>query len=74
MLLHHMGQQKARKHLLMLVLWTLLDYKKPADGARGRSRTGTLSPASDFESDASTNFATRAVGVHYNAPYEFLHK
>ncbi len=29
-------------------------------GARGRNRTGTLSPARDFESRASTNSATRA--------------
>lgn len=33
MLLHHTGQQKARKRLFMLVLWTLLDCKKLADGA-----------------------------------------
>ena len=39
---------------------TVLEVFGLLDGARGRTRTGTLLPASDFESDASTNFATRA--------------
>ena len=30
------------------------------NGARGRSRTGTISLSTDFESVASTNFTTRA--------------
>src|SRR6185437_1073177 len=34
-------------------------------GARGRSRTDTLLRAADFESAASTNSATRALGRKY---------
>ena len=30
------------------------------NGTRGRTRTGTVFPPGDFESPASTNFATRA--------------
>ena len=35
------------------------------DGARGRTRTGTPFLAADFESAASTNFATRAYSRGY---------
>ena len=37
------------------------------NGARGRTRTGTVLPPRDFKSLASTNFATRAGVVLYNA-------
>ncbi len=33
------------------------------DGARSRSRTGTVFPPRDFKSLASTNFAIRAMDV-----------
>ena len=33
------------------------------DGTRGRTWTGTVLPPSDFESDASTNFATLALSA-----------
>ena len=35
---------------------------KCGNGTRGRTRTGTVFPPVDFESTASTNFATRARG------------
>ena len=35
---------------------------KFGNGTRGRTRTGTVFPPVDFESTASTNFATRARG------------
>ncbi len=35
------------------------------NGARGRSRTGTVLPPRDFKSLASTSFATRADGLFY---------
>jgi hypothetical protein len=35
-------------------------------GTRGRTRTGTPSLAVDFESTASTNFATLAWFVHFS--------
>lgn len=34
-------------------------------GARGRTRTGTVSLPVDFESTASTNFTTRALLDYY---------
>ena len=37
---------------------------KSANGTRGRTRTDTVFPPGDFESPASTNFATRA-GLAY---------
>ncbi len=36
---------------------------RSANGARGRTRTGTRLPSRDFKSLASTNFATRAVRI-----------
>ena len=35
-------------------------FKILYNGARGRTRTDTRLPLSDFESDASTSFTTRA--------------
>ncbi len=37
-----------------------MTYYKVKNGARGRSRTGTVLPPRDFKSLASTSFATRA--------------
>lgn len=34
-------------------------------GTRGRTRTGMLFTAGDFESPVSTNFTTLALGVKY---------
>ena len=38
-------------------------------GARGRSRTGTVSLPTDFESVASTSFTTRALLDYYSVLY-----
>lgn len=44
--------------------------KPCCDGARGRTRTVMLSPTADFESAASTDFATRAgVQVEMSGDY-----
>ena len=46
-------------------------------GARGRNRTGTLLPARDFESRASTNSATRALlknTLLYNLRFRYYNK
>lgn len=43
-------------------------------GTEGRSRTGTVLPPSDFESDASTNFATPATwrqSIRPGAPFGY---
>ncbi len=37
------------------------------DGTRGRTRTGTLLRARDFESRVSTNFTTLAQGGDYSS-------
>ncbi len=41
-------------------LATLLQRVSSCSGTRGRTRTGTVLPPTDFESVASTNFATLA--------------
>lgn len=38
-------------------------FGRKSHGTSGRNRTGTLLPESDFESDASTNSATEALGM-----------
>lgn len=43
-----------------------------SNGARGRTRTGTVSLPVDFESTASTNFTTRALPVYYIQYYSLL--
>ena len=49
---------RARKPLLEVI----------GDGTGGRTRTGTLLRASDFESDVSTNSTTPAQGVKREVP------
>ena len=40
-------------------MWDVVELQ---DGTRGRTRTGTLFTAVDFESTVSTNFTTLALG------------
>ena len=58
-----------------------LTYKKRFDivsnlfiqyGTRGRTRTVMISLSVDFESTASTNFATRASGIIVNHNTQFI--
>lgn len=46
----------------------VLDVLGSKNGAGGRNRTDTLLPKRDFESRASTNFATPAGETDYNLP------
>ena len=63
---HHAGDHKAhRHHIAGLLPVDLLEHQvktngEENDGAGGRARTGTLSPAADFESASSTNSNTPA--------------
>ena len=46
-----------------------------SNGARGRTRTGTVSLPVDFESTASTNFTTRAIAcILYTILFAFARK
>lgn len=46
-----------------------------SNGARGRTRTGTVSLPVDFESTASTNFTTRAIAyLLYIISFSFARK
>lgn len=59
-------KQKTRENVMFYAgFWTLWDGKKHRLGTGGRNRTGTGSPPRDFESRASTNFATPATPEHY---------
>lgn len=51
---------EAEEGATLLDMWVVV-YREKA-GAGGRTRTDTVSPLPDFESGASTNFATPAGG------------
>ena len=57
------GSAKALDQGFAGILGKAGKVRESMDGARGRTRTDTLSPTGDFESPASTNFATRALQV-----------
>ena len=52
-------------HPLLFTSSVFLENDNTTDGARGRTRTGTVSLPTDFESVASTSFTTRASTILY---------